>query len=153
MTVEQIAPLTNGHSKIYPTPETDTPAKNITTVSPERLEVQQEHLDWLNKARKAQVKNRRMLALISRLESMLLDRDAKMASLVARIESHELECMRPKMVSNLEEVDQQTPSTPVYGRYHIEHTAVREIFNHLDEDEKHFKGQIQDVIDALLKSL
>ena len=143
---EQIASPPNGHPKIYPASETDAPTKNIATVSTERLEIQQEHHDWLNKARKRQVKNRRMLALISRIESILLDRDAKMVSLVARIEAHEAE-------ANSMQMAQQIQPTPTYDRYHNEHAAVREIFNHLERNEEQFKTQIKDVIEALLRTL
>ena len=153
MPIEEIASPANGYSKIYPTPGTTAPAKNVAAVSAEQLEIQQEHHDWLNRAREKQAKNRRILALISRMESMLLDRDAKMASLVARIEVHESECMKPKKVSGLEEMEQQAGSKPTYGRYHIEHAAVREIFNHLEEDEERFKAQIENISEALLKSL
>lgn len=154
MHAEQIHPEINGHQKTLSTPKRAITSKNDTaTVSDEHFNMQHEHHNWLNKARKGQAKSRRLLALVSRLESMILDRDAKLMSLIARIEAHDSQTRWHDQVVNSDREDQKDHLDTVHNRYHTEHETVRRIFDHFEQDEQRFNAKIEDVVQALLRSL
>lgn len=111
--------------------------------------MQRQHDQWLNQARKAQVKNRRLLALLARLESIVLDRDATLASLIDRIETHEAQTKW----AAVDPTDRPSSSATAHRSYRAEHAAVSEIFNYFEADEGKFNGQIQGVVEALLRAL
>ena len=142
----------NGHRTGPLSSETATSSAKVRTTAGEHLEVQRQHQQWLNQARKAQVKNRRLLALLSRLESIVLDRDATMASLVDRIETHDTQ-IKNSAPAAVDPTDWPSGSSTVHRSYRAEHAAVHEIFDHFEADEEKFNGQIEGVIEALLRAL
>ncbi|MCB0193881.1 MAG: hypothetical protein KDJ65_18165 [Anaerolineae bacterium] len=153
MSTKQISQLSNGNPENHTTLKPDALANKITIAHKEHLKVQREHYEWLNKARKGQVKSRRMLALLARIESMILDRDARIASLMARVEAHEAQIRWHDEAVSSDEIAHQSHLDAVHIRYRTEHAAVHEIFSHFEEDEEQFNAQIEDVVQALLRSL
>ncbi|MCB0208227.1 MAG: hypothetical protein KDJ52_02790 [Anaerolineae bacterium] len=153
MSTKQFVASTNGNPENHSTPEMDSSATDIASVHREHLNVQREHYEWLNVARKGQVKNRRMLALLARMESMILDRDAKLASLMARVEAHEAQVQWYNQTDDTVEPTHQIHLDAIHIRYRTEHATVREIFSHFEEDEEQFNTQIEDIVQALLRAL
>ncbi|MCB0168008.1 MAG: hypothetical protein KDI79_27515 [Anaerolineae bacterium] len=148
MNMKQVYSAVNGHPTASAVAETAAVDKTQKAVT-DHLEVQRQHQQWLNQARKAQVKNRRLLALLSRLESIVLDRDATLASLMDRIETHDAETKWAAVAP----ADRSGGSATAHRSYRAEHAAVREIFDQFEGDEEKFNSHIRGVIEALLRVL
>lgn len=149
MNMKQVFSAVNGHPTAPAASEIAAAPHKAKPTAVEHLEVQRQHDQWLNQARKAQVKNRRLLALLSRLESIVLDRDATLASLVDRIETHDAQTKWAAVAPT----DRPAGSATAHRSYRAEHTAVHEIFDQFEGDEEKFNSQIKGVIEALLRAL
>lgn len=149
MNMNQLFSATNGHQTAPTGSETAPSPDTVNAAARDHLAVQRQHDQWLNQARKAQVKNRRLLALLARLESIVLDRDATLASLIDRIETHEAQTKW----AAVDPTDRPSSSATAHRSYRAEHAAVRDIFDYFEADEEKFNGQVQGVIEALLRAL
>lgn len=111
-----------------------------------------EHVAWLTQIKKSQLQSRRVLALLTRIESIVRDRDAELEALSTRIETHEahiqlhdIQIAEPDLSEN--DVEQEKLAI-VHERFRQEHEAVRKIFEGYDNEDRQYVAKLKNLIDT-----